>query len=199
VFVRPAEVGNDRGERLLPVSDAIRFTWSWAPDGSIVYSEIKVNSESGSSVWRLPTNGDRTPMQLLGSDQFHTEPAVSPDGRWLAFVSGQSGQQEIHLQEFPKAVSQRQLTTTGGRRPRWVREGKNLVLYFRSKTHLMSIPMGAEGTLDPGRPQAVFRLPPGIVDYDVAAGGKRLLAAVPTGGTEVPFTVLQHWTEVLEK
>jgi Tol biopolymer transport system component len=200
LFVRPADVSNSRGERLLPVSDGIRFTWSWSRDGSIVYSEVKVDAAGGSSVWRLPTSGNRTPMQLLGREQFHTEPAVSPDARWLAFVSGQSGQQEIHVQEFPKALAQRQLTTTGGRRPRWVREGSDLVLYYRSNTHLMSISTRGESKLDASRPVAVFRFPPGMVDYDVAAGGKRFLAAVPISqGAEVPFTVVQNWTKLLRQ
>ena len=130
LFLRSADVGDNRGERLLPVSDGIRFTWSWSRDGSIVYSEIKVGRDAGSSVWRLPLDGDRTPIRLLGGEHYYTEPAVSPDARWLAFVSGQSGQQEIHVQEFPKVLAQRRLTTAGGRRPRWLREGSELALYL---------------------------------------------------------------------
>ena len=85
LFLRSADVGDDRGERLLPVSDGIRFTWSWSRDGSIVYSEIKSGRDAGASVWRLPIDGDRTPIQLLGGEHYHTEPAVSPNARWLAF------------------------------------------------------------------------------------------------------------------
>jgi eukaryotic-like serine/threonine-protein kinase len=199
LFVRPAAAGGEVGEQVLPNGSAVRFAWSWSPDGRfIVYSEVDVRGRS--SVWTLAIDGDRKPVRLLDDSQYHTEPAISPDGRWMAFVSGQSGQPEIHVQSFPQAKERRQLTTGGGRRPRWIRDGSDLMLFYQTGSHLMAIRMGPGAELHPGRATPVFRFPPGVVDYDVAPDGRRFLAAVPVSTrTDLPFTVQQNWLEELTR
>ncbi len=201
LWVRRAGGGTDRGEVLLPhsnsSSDGIRFAWSWHPDGgSIIYSEI--DARRNSSLWMLPLGGDRKPVQLLGGSNFHTEPTLSPDGRWLAFRSGQSGRSEIHVMDFPRAQGQRQVTTGGGRRPRWIRRGQELVLFYLSGTHLMEVRMGGADELRPNRATPVFRLPPSLVDYDVVADGSRFLAAVPVSAEHEPaLNIVVNWTRWL--
>ena len=90
----------------------------FSPDGEWLVFE-RMDPRSGKDIWTVPLHGERTPRRFLDGRFNQSAPAVSPDGNWLAYVSDQSGRDEIHVVSFPRPGAPVQITFDGGRRPRW--------------------------------------------------------------------------------
>ena len=129
------------------------------------------------------------------------EAVFSPDGKWVAYQSNESGNMEIWVAPFSGPGGKRRVSTAGGAAPRWPAEGKE-IFYVGGDNFLMAVPVSAKGaTLDIGEAHRLFGFPPtgvGVV-YDVSAKG-RILAALPpeeSGKTALKF--VQNWTAELKK
>src|SRR5207248_6155813 len=108
---------NAGGEERLVDSDVTVLPQSWAPDGqSIVYTQF---SPRAPDLWLLPLSGDRKPMALLNTQFVETFGQVSPNGRWLAYASNETGLLETYVQPFPRGAGKWQVSTNGGQYPRW--------------------------------------------------------------------------------
>ena len=104
--------GNDPAERLA-TSDDIQLPGSWTPEGdSLVFAEPRPGT--GFDIWRLRLSGDRVPEAVLQEPYNERRPRLSPDGRWLAYVSDESGQNEVYIRSFPEIGSKRQVSIDGG-------------------------------------------------------------------------------------
>jgi dipeptidyl aminopeptidase/acylaminoacyl peptidase len=201
-------------ERLVP-ADQMAFAASWSPDGRFL---LYVNNDPHTltDLWVLPMAGDRV------SSAFHKTPFLerwgtfSPDGRWVAYHTNQSGQHEIYVRPFiPPGVSgtaagptggQRQASTTGGVYPVWRRDGRELY-YLNPEGAMMAVPITVIGaTLEPGAPIVLFptRILGGGVDrglgpqYDVARDGRFLINTV-LDDTAAPITLLMNWNPEAKK
>jgi hypothetical protein len=141
---------------------------------------------------------------LLGTPFDERTAQFSPDGRWLAYASNESGEFEIYVQPFPGAGQKWQISTGGGAVPRWRRDGKEIFfLKFPEKT-LMAAEVKAGSTFSVGAPKALFQTQIRRSDfgtqYDVSPDGSRFLinTLVDEGKTEA-LTVVQNWTVGLKK
>jgi Tol biopolymer transport system component len=159
---------------------------------------------AGSQLMVLPLSGDRKPFPFLASSSFnYAQARVSPDGKWLAYYSNESGRNEIYVQDFPKPTSKFQISTDGGISARWRRDGKE-IFYLSPDNVLMAVSVRTtDKTVDVSKPVPLFNIgagPSGLVgygtrqQYDVTADGQRFLVnANITQANENPVTVVWNW------
>jgi Tol biopolymer transport system component len=175
-------------EELITESEAVKEPMSWSPDGKLL---VYTQTGQANDVWAVPVTGDKKPIPLLQSQFNEVFPQVSPDGKWLAYQSNDTGQAEIYVKPFPDGPGKWQVSTDGGTWPRWRRDGKEL--YFNLPPNMMAAEIRVTGSsLQPGVPQTLF--PPGnnpsiagnhnpYLRFAVAADGRNFLLSLPgTGG-----------------
>jgi Tol biopolymer transport system component len=149
----------------------------------------------------LPLAGDRKPI-VFPSDFDQYAARFSPDGKWVAYSSNESGQQfEIYVDTFPVRTSKRRVSTNGGIHPRWRADGKELFYFAWPGEELIksaSIDLAAS-PIKIGTPEPVFdRIPSSLFDnrtnYDVSPDGQHLLLRYRTSKQPPSFTVVLNWT-----
>jgi hypothetical protein len=126
----------------------------------VIYSTPKPNTTSGNDLWVVPMEDgiDRTPVPYLVTAALEQQAQFSPDGRFVAYGSDQSGPWEIYVQPFPNASDGKWMVSSGGGvEPRWSRDGKEL-FYFSGQT-LMAVPVSLQPTFSTGPPAALFDAP----------------------------------------
>jgi Tol biopolymer transport system component len=190
---RPAAGGPE--ETMLSGKDEIRPA-DWSTDGKyLLYT--KGPAGSNYEIWALPLVGDRTPFQVVPSGAYTSEaPRFSPDMRWVAYSSYESGRPEVYVVPF-HGGGKWQISTNGGTVPIWRNDGKEL--FFLSLSLVVTaMPMGAEGgQLKLGAPRALFRTT--VSAYDVAPGGQKFLSFVVGDQGSKPITLVTNWTADLKK
>jgi Tol biopolymer transport system component len=176
--------------QLLRESRDPKITMDWSPDGRyILYA-------SGNRNWALPLEGERKPIDLSSISR-GGNPRISPNGRWVAYVSIESGRREVHVQNFPLAEGRWQVSTTGGMEPSWRADGKELFYLLGEK--LMAVDVKTDSQVfESGTPKPLFdvRLQTGSwrTRYQVAANGQRFLVNVPLDvSSPSPITVVLNW------
>ncbi len=181
----------------------------WSADGRVLVYQALASSTRW-DLWLLPTEGARTPEPFLRTPFNETAARVSPDGRWLAYVSDETGRAEVYLTGFPTARGKWSMSTHGGSAPEWRRDGKEL-FYVATDRKLMAVPLefvNERTTPAAGPPAALFempRLPPWALGYREwhyapAADGQRFLTRVSAGDNSVPpATVVVNWATGIRK
>jgi serine/threonine-protein kinase len=173
LFTRAAGAGT--AESVLVASRADKYAGSVSADGSLV--AFMVSGKASGEIWSVGLDGKRAPARLLQGRFNLRHPSLSPAGGWLAFDSDESGRPEIYLQSFPDlSRDRRQVSTSGGREPRWTRSGRELV--YRSGDSLFAVTVNPQSG-ETGRPALLFAGHYEVVgqawSYDVAADGSRFL------------------------
>jgi len=156
-------------------------------------------------LWALPLEGDRTPFPVVQSAFREQNGQFSPDGRWIAFESNESGRVEIYVQPFPGPGPKTLISTSGGAQARWRSDGREL-FYIALDERLMAVPIrlpssGGE-VVDVGRPAPLFTTRVGgavqaplPAQYVVGASGERFLMNTVVAQTDTsPITVILNWT-----
>ncbi len=185
-------------ETPLLLSPQIKHAQDWSPDGHALLYRVD-DAKTGSDLWILPLDGDRTPKPLLQTAFSEQEGQFSPDGGWLAYQSNESGPFEIYVQPFPGPGGKWQVSTAGGMQPRWRPDGKELY-YVAPDGKLTAAPIHTTGTtFETGTPVALFptRLALGRTalrqQYDVAPDGRFLLCALVEDVATPPITLILNW------
>jgi serine/threonine protein kinase len=201
------KVSNGAGnEEALLKSNEAKFSYDWSQDGRFLLYAV-AGQKFG--IWALPLTGDdHKPMPYLQTDAFQAR--FSPDSRWIAYTSEESGKKEIYVQPFPVASGGRWMVSKGGGdQPRWRRDGKEL-FYISADSKLMSVEIAAApGTFQAGIPKALFAAPiwgggggNALTRYDVTADGKKfLINSLPTetaAAPSSPITVVLNWQQTLQ-
>ena len=138
-------------------------------------------SKTGVDIGLLADDGDHRSSVYLGTAANERLAIFSPDGKWMAYASDESGQYEIYVQTIPAGGAKFQISTEGGNDPAWKRDGKEL-FYLDPDQKLMAVPVKIDGaTFEPGTPQALFTAG-GATNFAVTRDGQRFLANVPAGG-----------------
>jgi eukaryotic-like serine/threonine-protein kinase len=188
-------------DTLLLKSDQDKFATDWSRDGRFVIYR-QTDPKTKSDVWGLPVagNGEAQPFPVLRTEANEVGAALSPDGRWLAYASDESGLYEVYVQSFPKGGGKRQVSTGGGNHPRWRRDGREL-FYYAADGKLMAAPVQRGESFEVGAAIALFEFRAGNAltsiraPYAVTADGQRfLINAVVETEPNAPLTVVVNWT-----
>ena len=161
-------------EELLLADDLDKYAQSWSPDGRFILY-IGIGAETGQDVWVLPLFGAQKPRPLLQARYSEGTPQFSPDGRWIAYRSNETGRFEVYVMPFPGPGGQQQISTAGGDVPRWRRDGKEIV-YLAPDGKLMAVNVTTEGVRvnkDTATPLFSPRRAGARWFYDMSADGQR--------------------------
>jgi Tol biopolymer transport system component len=195
IFEKPVNFARD--ERVLLSSRDSKFPVDWSPDGeSLLFTTF--DEVGGDELWTLPFRDPEKPIKFLsGSSQGQ----FSPDGRWVAYRSNESGRWEIYVRPYPESGGQQLVSRGGGIQPRWRRDGAEL-FYIGADRRLMAVPMrlpSQGGALEIGAAVSLFstRLANPTnqqFGYAAAPDGQRfLMSIVADQTTTTPITVVQNW------
>ena len=201
IFWMPAD-GSGGAERLT-TSDNAQWPGSWSPDGQVL-AFTEQDPTTGYDIWVLKLAGERRAQPFLQTSSNESAPAFSPDGRWLAYQSDESGRQEIYVRPFPGPGEKWQVSTEGGTEPAWARNGREL--FYRSGDKMMAAAVETKPTFAPAKPGLLFEAhyEPGfytfLANYDVSPDGQRFLMIK---GSEqesaAQITVVLNWFEDLKR
>jgi eukaryotic-like serine/threonine-protein kinase len=190
--------GGGGQEEMLLKSDRPKNPHDWSADGRfLLYTELA--PQTGLDLWALPMNGDRKPQVVLNSPFREMQGHFSPDSQWIAYVSNESGGDQVYVQRFPPSGGKWQVSTAGGYQPRWRRDGKEL-LFLSVARDVMAAPVSVspDGTFNAGVPQKLFTANPAVLSaerntWDVTPDGQRFLVnSVEAQGVR-PITIVVNW------
>jgi serine/threonine protein kinase/Tol biopolymer transport system component len=171
----------------------------WSPDGRYVVYDPSIPP---ASLWILPLFGDRKPFVFVGGAYDAREARFSPNGRYIAYTSNETGNYEVYVQTFPDRSGKWQVSTAGGTYPVWRRDGKEL--YFISNGQLMAVDVATGGPkFEAGIPKPLFSADfrPGNWSsvYAPTADGQRFLAVTTIAQQSIsPVTVVTNWPSDLK-
>jgi serine/threonine-protein kinase len=194
LFVAPVSGGQPQP---LAIADpTIYYSSSWSPDGRHV-ALVHVSRANGFDIELLTLDPAGTLTPLMTSAANETAPRFSPDGHWLAFVSNQSGSDEVYISPYPPNGSPIRVSSSGGREPVWSRTGREL--FYRQGDALMAVDVSQENGVRISRPRTLFTArfderPSWRPNYDVARDGRFLVvrsATDPRAGSAI--AVLLNW------
>ncbi len=197
LFWKPSD-GSGVAERLLP-GDAFRFPGAFSPDGKLlIYRET--SPTSGFDIYAVPMDGAPVPQPILVTPLNEVSPVLSPDGRWLAYVSDETGRAEVYVRAFPEGGARWQVSTDGGTEPVWSRDGREL--FYRSGPALMAAPIDAGEAFHVGPREELFVGPyhrkMRWAQYDVHPDGDHFVM-IKSGGLSNRLVVVLNWFQELER
>ncbi len=200
LFWKPAD-GSDAKEQLTE-SGRFQVPSSWSPDGQVL-AFFERDPTAGWGIWVLPLK-ERSVRPFL-QNKFGERGAVfSPDGRWLAYISNESGRREVYVQAYPASGGKRQISTEGGNGPVWAKNGR--ALFYRNGNKMMAVEITTQPTFRAGTPTLLFegqyvQSGPGGADYDIAPDGHRFLMIKEDKPGEGPrqINVVLNWFEELKR
>ena len=176
---------------------------AWTPDGKYI-TYLWGEGQKQVSLWILPVGGDEKPKAVVQppsaqSNLLHYR--VSPDGRWVAYASDESGQDEIYLTTFPEGKGKWRISGNGGIMPAWSGNGRE-ILYRNATDDFFACPIAVKGMdVEVGKPQQLFHAStPGIgVVFDVSLNGKHLLVNHADAEIQSPLHLVTNWLAELKK
>jgi Tol biopolymer transport system component len=176
-----------------------KFVEHWSSDGRFLSGTVL-----RSGLWIFPLDPSAKPWMVRGDDETRAfwQSEFSPDGRWFAYASHESGDSEVYVEPFPATGSRWQVSTHGGAEPHWRRGGQEL-LYLTPSGMLMAASL-TEGGWEKSRPTALFRISvPDLVesgDYTVSPDGERIVVNTFISDPVVPpIDVVVNWTALLKR
>jgi len=172
----------------------------WSPQGNyLVYTTL--NPSTKLDLVLLPMSGDKKAIPLLHTPFNESQGRIAPDGRWIAYVSDESGTQEVYVQRFPSLGYKRVVSIGGGFEPMWRQDGKEL-FYLSPDYSIVSVPFQPTEPPVIGQPRPLFRAPINTATtrnhYAVTSDGQRFLMNVEDQSSYLsPITVMVNWIEGL--
>jgi serine/threonine protein kinase/Tol biopolymer transport system component len=201
LYWQPAD-GSGAPERLT-ISEYTQTPNSWSPDGQLLaFNEI--NPTTGPDIWVLRLS-DRKAQPFLQTPFNEGAPRFSPDGRWLAYISDESGHTEIYVQPYPGPGGKWQISTDGGTEPAWNPNGREL--FYRRGDKMMAVEIATQTGFAAGKPRMLFEGRYQLSsltasDYDVSPDGQRFLMLKPSEQEQAAPTqinVVLNWFEELKQ
>jgi len=173
----------------------------WSRDGKWLVIRTDNGSAGAGDLVGVRTSGDTTPVPLVDSRFTELNPAISPDGRWLAYAANESGQNEVFVRPFPNTRDARwQVSTGGGFQPRWAPDGKTLYYLDLGSGRMMAVPISATPTFSAGQARSLFSATGFTIDgfhttYDVTPDGRSFVFAAPRVNNVAPGTPQLVWAD----
>ncbi len=203
-IVAKAADGSAPERIVLEAKDTVELPASFSPDGRfLVYERRDMNGETGYHLWALPLFGDGKPFPVVQSTFDERYPEVSPDGKWMAYQSNESGRWEVYITAFPGGGAKWQVSSVGGASAKWRKDSRE-VFYLDPSDNLVAVDVNGSGAaVQLGTPHALFQaigIQREYGPYDVSADGKKFL--INSGNLKEgsdPFTLVQNWPAELKK
>jgi Tol biopolymer transport system component len=201
IYWRPVD-GSAPDERLLS-GDRPNYPFSWSPDGKVLaFVSVNPTTLQDIRVLRVDQKGGSTPF--LETQFREGAPAFSPDGKWIAYVSDESGRFEIYARPFPGPGEKWPISLEGGNEPVWPRNGREL--FYRAGDAMMAVEVQTTPAFSAGKPRKLFdkayeRSLALWANYDASPDGQRLLM-VRQENASAPAThinVVLNWLEELKQ
>jgi serine/threonine-protein kinase len=170
---------------------------SWSPDGAF-FAYHRSHPSTGDDLWILSVDTDKS-RAFLATPGNESGAAFSPDGRFIAYQSDESGENEVYVLPFPGPGAKRQVSTGGGTLPLWSRSGKEL--FYRHGPRMMAVDVDTREGLVLGKPRLLFERPGADEGYDVAPDGQRfvMLDRVESEPPPRELILVQNWSEELKR
>ena len=206
------QVSGVKDEEVLLKGSDDAYPTSWSRDGRFLLYEA-MHPKAKFDIWVLPMLGDNKPVPFHTTEFSEGDARFSPDGRWVAYTSDESGRPEVYARSFsmksgPAAVEpgvKSQISNGGGVQPRWRGDGRELFYYSLRDGKVMAVDIATTPALQPGTPRPLGAAPPlpptwpgPSALWDFAADGKRFLAPADVSRPE-PFTVVLNWQAGLKR
>jgi eukaryotic-like serine/threonine-protein kinase len=179
-------------EKIIPQDGPDRFPSDWSHDGKYVFYH------RGPDLWFV-TIPDLRPTQFLKANATLKNGRFSPDGKWVAYSSNESGRWEIYVTSFPEAHGKWQVSNAGGDQARWRGDGKEL-FYLSNDSKIMAVPVKIGANFDAGTPTALFQANPREMiatseqfSYDVSNDGQKFLINTQLKTAMTPMSVVLNW------
>ena len=209
VFSRPVDLSAEVALVLQPEVDAEATSQggipgSWSPDGSLVFYATNFFQGGSRNIWILPPGGDPAPLMVTPFNE--RAPRLSPNGKWVVFVSDQGDEDRVSLTAFPAGGQVHPISTGPGSEAIWSRDGREL--FYRNGSEMWVVDVETEPGFRAGTPSLLFEAPylpdrnPGVgnPNYDVSLDGEHFLM-VRTAATanDTPVVLVQNWHEELKR
>jgi Tol biopolymer transport system component len=210
IYTKPSNGAGDE-ELLLPAEASDLQVWptSWSRDDKfILYSRGDLLGATQAEIWVLPLAGDPKPRLFVKTPVAAYDGQFSPDSRWVAYTSKESGREEVYVVLFdatkvlhtvPSSVTspggKLQISPSGGSSPRWRRDGKE-IFYLAPDNQMMAVEVEAKGnSFEARKAQALFRVAgaASASPYDVTPDGKRFVINA-VSNTNAPLILVVNWT-----
>ena len=196
---RKSSDGSGTEAQLIDLGTPQQAPWDWSRDGK--YLLVMENAE----LWYLSSSDWQAKPFLQGRGTIRNA-QFSPDGKWVAYASNETGTSEVYVSAFANPLSKRQISRGGGQEPRWRRDGKEL-FYLSADAKLMAVPVRIGGTIEAGPAEVLFqthaRQHIGVMDafsYDVTRDGQKFLINVKVEEpSPAPLSIVLNWTSEIEK
>ena len=198
LFIKPAD-GHADAEQLL-ATPSNEYVHDWSPDGRVL--SYHKNTGFGADLWSLELSQDESDNKAtlyLQTTSVEHSSKFSRDGRYLAYLSRESGRDEVYVRTFPEAQGKRQVSFNGGVQPRWSRDGKEL-FYVEGET-LIAVSVTTEPRFEAGKAKRLFSDPNltwqerTMPQYDVSPDGQRFVMIEPVGRSRPVIRIVQNWYE----
>jgi Tol biopolymer transport system component len=191
-------------EELLLKTNEMKIPTDWSRDGRFILYESN-SPKTKFDIWVLPLAGDRKPIPFLQTEFDERHGQFSPNGKWVAYASNESGIFQIYVQPFPATGVQSMVSIDGGDQPAWRRDGREL-FYLGLDRKLMSVEVKTDRpTFEAGVPKPLFESPVPTMSalrnyYCPSADGQRFLFYAPILQSNVsPIMVVVNWTAELKR
>jgi serine/threonine protein kinase len=188
--------GGGAPEQIITDGPIRKYPLQWTRDGKLVLFRGENVSSAIDELWALTVDGDRKPFRVIAGAGSQFTGQISPDGRWIAYQSTETGTNEVYVQRFPVSAGRVAISSQGGRWPKWRADGKELY-YISGSNGMMAVALDPSADdLAPGPPKELFRtaLPETLTyPYDVSGNGERFLVLERIGQQSPQLDVLTNW------
>ena len=198
IFMKSAD---GRGEaEVLVATPTAEFPLDWTADGNyMIFVQFHAGRRGDLYYLRLDKDESGYESIVFSETEFdELSPKISPDGRFVAYESNESGSYEVYVQPFPEGPGRTQVSSKGGRQPRWSRDGKEI--FYVEGDALMAVPVSTTPTFSAGIPTLLFQGKGAFADrghsYDVSPDGKKfVIIELMQGGRPPAIQVVENWYE----
>jgi len=189
-------------EQVLVKSDDGKFVTDWSPDGTYLTYTSFGNPKTKADVWLLPITGNRTPVPFLQTEFNEGGGSFSPDGKWIAYISDESGKNEVYVRALDGTAGKWGISISGGNNPRWSRDGKTI--FFQSAGKAMGAAVRvAQSAIVVDSVHTFFDFESRGISggiQDVSGDGQKFLFMVTElHQTSPPITLVLNWNQELKK
>ena len=194
--VHVKSVNGSGQEEVLYHGDRPAIPSDWSPDGRYLAIQLRARSGSagGEDIWMVPLTGDAKPFPFLASEFNETGASFSPDGKWVVYLSNESGRDELYVVPFPGPGGKWQISTGGAVGGNFFKGGKEII-YGTPENDAVTVDIRAGPSgLEVGPPKTLFRVPPVTALTATPDGDRILLAALPQLTAAPRVALVTNWT-----